>query len=219
MVLRLSGGRRLQSPRGDVARPTTGRVRSAVMNMLAHELRACRWLELCAGSAIMACEVLQRGAACVVAVERDPGVAAVARSNLAVVAASLSNEGSSMPEVAVIQQDALRFLRSGAVANGIEPFDLIYADPPWTAGLHSPLAAAVAAGGWLAPGGTMIMECGKHAAIEVPRGWRECRRKTYGTSALVLLTSGEPEEKYSSPSGETGPETKNQSLHRGGNPS
>lgn len=193
MVLRLSGGRRLRSPRGDVARPTTGRVRSAVMNMLAQEIRACRWLELCAGSAIMACEALQRGAACVVAVERDPGVAAVARSNLAVVAASLPDDGPSVPEVAVIQQEALRFLRSGAAANAMEPFDLIYADPPWAAGLHSPLAAAVAAGGWLAPGGTMILECGKDAVVEIPTGWQERRRKIYGVSALVLLSSADPE--------------------------
>jgi len=194
MVLRLSGGRRLRSPKGEVARPTTGRVRSAVMNMLAPELRGCRWLDLCGGSAVMACEALQRGAACVVVVERDPRVAAVARANLAVVAASLAKDGPSEPVVAVVQQEALRFLRPGVAANGMEPFDLIYADPPWAAGLHGPLAAAAADGGWLAPGGTLIWECGKDAALEVPRGWRERRRKVYGSSALVFLMSEAPAE-------------------------
>ncbi len=193
MVLRLSGGRRLRSPRGEVARPTTGRVRSAVMNMLAPELRGCRWLELCGGSAVMACEALQRGAACVVVVERDPRVAAVARANLAAVAAALPKDGQSEPVVAVVQQEALRFLRRGAAANGLEPFQLIYADPPWAAGLHGPLATAAAVGGWLAPTGTMIWECGKDTALVVPRGWRERQRRAYGSSELLFLVAEEKE--------------------------
>lgn len=193
MVLRLSGGRRLRSPKGELARPTTGRVRSAVMNMLAPDLRDCRWLELCGGSAVMACEALQRGAACVMVVESDPRVAAVARANLEAVAAGLAKEAQSEPEVTVVQQEALRFLRRGAAANGFEPFDLIYADPPWAAGLHGPLTAAVAAGGWLAPRGTLIWECGKDAAFVVPRGWQEKRRRVYGSSALVFLTFEDPE--------------------------
>lgn len=201
MALRLSGGRRLRSPRGERARPTTGRVRSAVMNMLAPQLRGCRWLELCGGSAVMACEALQRGAACVVVVESDPRVAAVARANLSEVASALAKEGESEdqaePLVAVVQQEALRFLRRGAAANGLEPFDLIYADPPWAAGLHGPLAEAAAAGGWLAPGGTLIWECGKDAAVVIPRGLREQRRKIYGSSALVFLTSEGPEQEQS----------------------
>lgn len=193
MVLRLTGGRRLRSPRGEVARPTTGRVRSAVMNMLAPELRGCRWLELCAGSAIMACEVLQRGAASVVAVERDPRVAAVARANLAAVAGALAKEDRSEPEVVVVQQEALRFLRRGAAANGLGPFDLIYADPPWATGLHGPLALAVASGGWLAPEGTLIWECAKDSALEIPAGWRERQQRIYGASVLVFLMFQERE--------------------------
>jgi 16S rRNA (guanine966-N2)-methyltransferase len=192
MVLRLSGGRRLRSPKGGLARPTTGRVRSAVMNMLAPELRDCRWLELCGGSAVMACEALQRGAACVMVVEIDPRMAAVARANLEAVAAALAKEGRSESVVTVVQQEALRFLRRGAAANGFEPFDLIYADPPWTAGLHAPLTAAAAAGGWLAPGGTLIWECGKDSTVVVPRGWQEKQRRVYGSSALVFLTFEDP---------------------------
>ncbi|MEB3194909.1 MAG: 16S rRNA (guanine(966)-N(2))-methyltransferase RsmD [Cyanobacteriota bacterium] len=189
MVLRLSGGRRLQSPRGEVARPTTGRVRSAVMNMLAPELRGCRWLELCGGSAAMACEALQRGAACVVVVERDPRVAAVARANLSAVAAALAKDGPSEPVVTVVRQEALRFLRRGVAANGLVPFDLIYADPPWAAGLHGPLATAAARGGWLAPGGTLIWECAQDAALEIPSGWQEKQRRAYGSSELVFLAA------------------------------
>ena len=70
MSLRLSGGRRLQSPPGSAARPTAARVRLAVMNLLAAEIPGCRWLDLCSGSGVMACEALRRGASEVVAVEQ-----------------------------------------------------------------------------------------------------------------------------------------------------
>ena len=187
MALRLSGGRRLRSPRGEVARPTTGRVRAAVMNMLAGELRGCRWLDLCGGSGVMACEALQRGAQEVVVVEKDRRVAAVARDNLALAAAGLSHAGGAAPTVEVLEQEALRFLGQGAAASGVGCFDLIYADPPWAAQLHRPLAEAEMAGGWLAPGGTLVWECPRGMAEQPPAGWRERRRRVYGCSEVVLL--------------------------------
>ena len=195
MGLRLSGGRRLRSPKGEVARPTTGRVRAAVMNMLAGELRDCRWLELCGGSGVMACEALQRGAAAAVVVENNRRVADVARANLAAVVSSLAKQGAPAPVVSVVEQEALRFLGRGAAACGLTAFDLIYADPPWAAGLHGPLAEAVAAGGWLAPGGTLVWECGCGMAPQVPAGWRERRRRTYGACELVLLEEKEMGER------------------------
>lgn len=195
MVLRLSGGRRLRSPKGEVARPTTGRVRAAVMNMLAGELQDCRWLELCGGSGVMACEALQRGAAAAVVVEINRQVASVARANLAEVVGALATQGPPKPEVAVVEQEVLRFLGRGAEASGLAPFDLIYADPPWAAGLHGPLAEAVSAGGWLAPAGTLVWECGHGMAPEVPEGWRVRRRRTYGACELVLLEERERGER------------------------
>jgi 16S rRNA (guanine(966)-N(2))-methyltransferase RsmD len=157
------------------------------MNMLAGELGGCRWLELCAGSGVMGCEALQRGAAAVVLVEQDRRVAAVARDNLALVTAGLLKGGGVAPEMAVVEQEALRFLGRGAAVSGQAPFDLIYADPPWAAGLHGPLAEAVAAGGWLAPGGTLIWECDRWAQPPVPAGWHEHRRRAHGGSAVLFL--------------------------------
>lgn len=187
MALRLSGGRRLQSPKGVLARPTTGRVRAAVMNMLASELPGSRWLDLCGGSGVMACEALQRGASVVVVVEKDRRVAAVARKNVRAVVAAPPHRGQLMPEVVVVEQEALRFLAQGPAATGLLPFDLIYADPPWAAGLHRPLAEAVLAGGWLSQGGTMVLECALGTVQSAPKGWRERRRRTYGSTEVVLL--------------------------------
>ncbi len=182
MSLRVSGGRRLQSPPGSTARPTAARVRLAVMNLLAAEVPGSRWLDLCCGSGVMACEALQRGASQVVAVERDRRIAAVARHNLE---ATLGGRAAQRGEV--VQADVLRWLATGPSAPPPIRFDLIYADPPYAAGLHGPIAAAVRAEGWLAPGGTLIWECASDGIPPDPPGWqrRDCRR--YGGTTLVLL--------------------------------
>jgi 16S rRNA (guanine966-N2)-methyltransferase len=194
MALRLSGGRRLRSPKGEVARPTTARMRQAVMNMLAGELGGCRWLELCGGSGVMACEALQRGAEAVVLVERDRRVAEVARANLEAVAAGLgpgaqTGLGRDAPSVTVevVMEEALRFLERGAQASGRGVFDVIYADPPWQAQLHAPLARAVARGRWLAPEGTLILEGDSTAHLPIPPGWQEQRRRAHGGSLVLFL--------------------------------
>lgn len=183
MTLRLSGGRRLQSPPGSTARPTAARVRLAVMNLLAARVPGSRWLDLCCGSGVMACEALQRGAAEVVAVERDRRIAAVARANLELVRQGRSTAPEAPPRCRVDGDEVLRWL----ARTDPSPFDLIYADPPYAAGLYVPLAAAVLRGGWLAPGGILVWECASDGVPEVPPGWRCRDQRRYGGSTVVLL--------------------------------
>jgi len=177
--LRLSGGRRLQSPPGAVARPTASRVRLAVMNLLAPRLAGSRWLDLCCGSGVMACEALQRGVAEVVAVERDRRVAAVALANLELVAASLPPPAS----VALHRREVLHWLGSEKPSQ----FDLIYCDPPYRAGLHGAVAEAVLREGWLAPEGLLLWECGSDALPSVPAGWKVRDQRRYGGTTLMVL--------------------------------
>jgi 16S rRNA (guanine966-N2)-methyltransferase len=184
MSLRLSGGRKLLSPAGDRARPTPSRVRSAVFNMLAPRLAGCRWLDLCSGSGVMACEALQRGAAAVVAVEQDRRIAQVVRANLAAVATGL---GPSAGHWQVHVGDGRQYLRR-PVSQGLgESFDLIYADPPYAGGLYGPLAAGVHQGGWLSPEGLLLLECASDGCPELPGPWELLERRRYGgTSVLVF---------------------------------
>ncbi len=179
MSLRLSGGRKLRSPPGQTARPTTARVRLAVMNLLADDVAGARWLDLCCGSGVMGCEALQRGAAAVLAVDRDRRMAATARANLEAV-----RQGLNHPTTAeVVSADLPTWLARSAAG----PFDLIYLDPPYTSGLHAPITTALAAGQWLAPGGRLIWECSSGAWPELPADWHEEDRRRYGGSGLVLL--------------------------------
>ena len=184
MSLRVSGGRRLRSPKGDLARPTSSRVRLAVINLLAPRLAGARWLDLCCGSGAMACEALQHGVAEVVAVERDRRIAAVARANLEAVRGGRAGEGGAdAPAVRVDVEEVQRWLGRSCAT----PFNLIYADPPYAAGLHAPIAAAVMRGGWLAPGGVQVWECASDAVPELPPGWQLRDQRRYGGSTVVVL--------------------------------
>ena len=181
MSLRLSGGRKLQSPPGDRARPTASRVRLAVMNMLSIRLAGCRWLDLCCGSGVMACEAMQHGAMSVVAVEQDRRIAQVAKSNLALVAAGLNRSAECW---SVHCQDAIHWLRQQPEGR----FDLIYCDPPYQAGLYGPVAVAVADGRWLNPDGLMLWECASSNVPSVPEGWVLEQQRRYGSTTVLLLS-------------------------------
>ena len=183
MTLRLSGGRRLQSPPGSTARPTPARVRQAVMNILAADLPGSRWLDLFCGSGVMGCEALQRGASNVLAVDQDRRMTATARANLEAVAA-----GHSAPmNVRVLQQEVVSWLQAGRQKAHQDAFALIYADPPYASGLYGAVAQAIAMGGWLEPGGLLVLECATAQRPALPAGWLLHKEKRYGTSSVLVL--------------------------------
>jgi 16S rRNA (guanine(966)-N(2))-methyltransferase RsmD len=155
------------------------------MNLLADRLPGCRWLDLCSGSGVMACEALQRGAGRVVAIEQDRRIAAVARANLATVVRGLRHPGG---EAELHCGEVIRWLRRGCAG---EEFDIAYADPPYAAGLYATIAEALLAGGWLRPGGLLLWECATKEPPPLPEGWQAVDRRHYGSSSVVLLTPAE----------------------------
>ena len=107
--LRLTNGRRLISPPSLATRPTTSRVREALMNILAPRLRGSRWLDLCCGSGVMGCEAIERGAVAVTAVDRDARCTKICEQNLK----TLSGASQSELEIKVVRADLLSWLKKG----------------------------------------------------------------------------------------------------------
>ena len=192
MSLRLSGGRRLNSPPGHTARPTPSRVRLAVMNMLAFDVPGCRWLDLFCGSGVMGCEALQRGAAAVVAVDQEQAMTSTSRANLEITARGLD----SQPTIAVVGQEVQHWLQAGRAKAQLQPFDVVYADPPYSASLYGPVASAVREGDWLQSKGTLLLEC---SSTDIPdlagqafSGWELVKQKRYGSSTVLVLELSRP---------------------------
>jgi len=108
-------GRRVPVPAGDI-RPTSERARQAFFNIVGSRIGGARFLDLFAGSGIFSFEAVSRGAQSSTAVERDRRkVEAIAR---------LAKEWS-VP-VAATEGEALATLPRLR-----EPFDIVYADPPY----------------------------------------------------------------------------------------
>lgn len=185
MSLRLSNGRRLLSPPGDRARPTAARVREALFNQLQGDVAGRSWLELCCGSAAMSCEALLQGAERVLAVEQDRRLALVARRNLLALGEAYDGRWQ------VVTADVRRWLnrcddRAGDRCD--ESFDLVYADPPYRAGLYGSVLEGLEAGGWLSPRGRVWLEAAANEPPSLPIGWRELRQRRYGSTVLLEVT-------------------------------
>ena len=66
-----------------------------------------------------------------------------------------------------------------------EPFDLIYADPPYAAGLYAPIIELITAGGWLKSDGQLLLECSTNDRPLPPKGWQQKRERRYGRSQVL----------------------------------
>jgi 16S rRNA (guanine966-N2)-methyltransferase len=142
-------GRRLKSPAGLTTRPTGGRVRQTLFDILAPEVPGCRFLDAFAGSGGVGLEALSRGAARVVLVDKAvPAIQAI-RENAAI----LAEEGG---EVEVFRQDARTAVV--ALARRGRRFDIVYLDPPYDSELYEPMLEALGEGPLLAGEGVVVAE-------------------------------------------------------------
>ncbi|MEO6256580.1 MAG: 16S rRNA (guanine(966)-N(2))-methyltransferase RsmD [Sphingomicrobium sp.] len=169
-------GRRLHAPPGMDTRPTADRVRETLFSMLTSRLGGfdgLRVADLFAGSGALGLEALSRGAAFACLVEKDASAAAAIKANAA--------ELGALDRVRVIGGSALALPRS-------DPFDLVLADPPYAAGSGTAAVRAVAAAGWLVPGGWMAIETARGETVE-PGDWTIDAERGVGRAKLTILRS------------------------------
>jgi 16S rRNA (guanine966-N2)-methyltransferase len=167
-------GRTIEAPPGQGTRPTADRVRETLFSMLASRLgsfEGLRVADLFAGSGALGYEALSRGAISATFVESDAKAAAVIRRNAAKLRAS--------DRIYLFSGSALALPKS-------EPFDLIFADPPYSVGAGRKVVQAVANAGWLAPGGWMSIETAKGDTVDAPNLTIEAERDA-GRARLTLL--------------------------------
>ena len=174
---------------GKAVRPTQDRVRQALFSALATRIAECRFLDLFAGSGAVGLDAWSRGAGRVVWVERDPRVARVLQANVQGLCAP-GGDGTES-RVQVVRADALRFLEKG---QGLGPFDLIFADPPYDRdgerGWLERILAALNESPLLAGQGLVIMEQSARETPILAAGWRLLAERSYGETVLRTLCRG-----------------------------
>lgn len=172
-------GRALFAPPGSTTRPTSDRVRESIFNILAHgdyALEGARVIDLFAGTGAMGLEALSRGAVHALFVEEAAAARAAIRRNVE----ALNLTGRTR----TFRRDATSL---GPIPSGIKPFDLAFLDPPYDRGLLPPSLEGLGANAWLTMGATVVAEMRNGEAVEIPSGFSEADRRTYGETTVVFL--------------------------------
>ncbi len=164
-------------------RPTSDRMREALFNLLVHgdygsppPPEGRRVLDLFAGTGALGLEALSRGAARAVFVDDHAPARALMRENVA----ALGLGGVTK----IWRRDATRL----GPCQGA-PFDLVFLDPPYRAGLAEAALDAARTGGWLAPGAVLVLELAAEETPPAPDWLTLADRRRYGDTQILVFTT------------------------------
>jgi 16S rRNA (guanine966-N2)-methyltransferase len=175
-------GRNLAAPASRDIRPTADRLRESVFNILIHAydnpVQDARVLDLFAGTGALGIEAVSRGAKFTLFVDNGAEARALLRNNVE----SLGLGGVTK----VYRRDATDL----GPAHPVEPFSLVFLDPPYGKGLAEKALASLRDGGWLTPGALVVVEEAKTAGFAAPEGFVELERRAYDDTEFAFLRPG-----------------------------
>ena len=140
-------GRKLDFATAPDLRPTPDRVRETLFNWLQGHLRDARCLDLFAGSGALSFEALSRGAKQVTLVENNPQAIKQLRENIQL----LQTEKAEL-----YQADAFLYMEN--LEPNLQPFDLIFLDPPFRQSYLPKLLTSIIEKKLLSPEGLVYLE-------------------------------------------------------------
>ena len=172
-------GRNLATPASQAIRPTADRLRESLFNILIHAyddpIENARVLDLFAGTGALGIEAVSRGAAFALFVDNGAEARALLRNNVE----ALGLGGVTK----VFRRDATNL----GPAHPLDPFSLVFLDPPYGKGLAEKALSSLRDGGWLVPGALLVVEEAKAAGFVAPEGFDELERRAYDDTEFVFL--------------------------------
>jgi 16S rRNA (guanine966-N2)-methyltransferase len=177
-------GRPLAAPKSSAIRPTTDRTRESLFNILSHSypesLDGTRVLDLFSGTGALGIEALSRGARFCLFVEESAEGRGLLREN----AEALSLQGKTR----IFRRDATDLGPAAAV----DPFDLVFADPPYGKGLGERALISATENGWLVDGALIILEEAAAANISLAAPFEPLESRAYGESVIRIFRWNAP---------------------------
>ena len=172
-------GRNIASPQTQAIRPTADRLREALFNILIHAydnpVLDARVLDLFAGTGALGIEAVSRGAAFTLFVDNGAEARALLRNNVE----ALGLGGVTK----VYRRDAA----SLGPAHPVEPFSLVFLDPPYRMKLAEKALGSLRDGGWLTPQALLVVEEHKAAEFVAPEGFEQLERRAYDDTEFTFL--------------------------------
>ena len=191
--LKLISGKRIESPLNQQTRPTSSRVREAIINILGNKLEEASWLDLCSGSGSMACEAIQKGVKRILAIEKQRYTAKTCKRNLL----DVTNTINHSIHTQVICNELISFLKKGPKNKKIEfskdsqsndtKFDFVFLDPPYESGLYELAQELLLSKKWIKESTTLICECSSKTMPKIHNGWKLKKERFYGSTCLIFL--------------------------------
>ena len=182
--MRITGGRfsgRIVTCPPGVIRPAMDRMRESMFSILGN-LQELSFLDLFAGSGVVALEALSRGALKAVLVEKDGGKRKTILENLKI--ATEDAEFARAGQVRLIIQPVERVLRAG-----MDRFDIVHIDPPFPMKGKDRLLSLADKAGQPAAGGTLMIHYPSEDRLPEETGnLRLYDKRTYGRSHLAFYT-------------------------------
>ena len=93
----------------------------------------------------------------------------------------MSRRWASRRSTRIFRRDATKL----GPAHPIEPFSLVFLDPPYGKGLAEKALTSARDGGWLTPDALIVVEEAVEAAFKAPEGFEEIERRDYDDTEFV----------------------------------
>lgn len=185
-------GLKLETPKGEATRPTSARVRAAILNLLQPDLEDALVLDLFAGSGALGIEAVSRGARGAVFVEKASAALACLRKNVTELERRATKQNLAPPEVTLVARDvavALETLGPGG------RFDIICMDPPYAKAVDWLERVGPVLAGLARETAVFVFESASEDAERIAAvaaregfGWRIERTKEYGDTMVTTWT-------------------------------
>lgn len=175
-------GRRIAMAEGTDIRPTSGRTREAIFNILTHgsfgrngesPLVDKRVVDIFCGSGGLGLEALSRGAAHVTFIDRNPHSLSLAREN--------AERFKETETTSFIRSDSTQ------LPPAPHPCTVVFADPPYNKGMAAPALESLRKNGWLEQNALVVLELSAHELLHIPAGYELMDERRYGNSKVLIL--------------------------------
>ena len=165
-------GLNLFSPDNDDVRPTTGRIKEDMFNIISAYIPDAHFLDLFSGSASVGIEAISRGAEKAYFVDNSNSSISLIKKNI--------TKAKLTDEVNVVRSDAKRFLQSTR-----EKFDVVFIDPPYKYQSVVELIQIILDRNIINEDGILVLEQGlSFNPSDIPLELELFREKKYSSTAM-----------------------------------
>jgi 16S rRNA (guanine966-N2)-methyltransferase len=172
-------GRALVAPKTQAIRPTADRLREALFNILMHAygdpVSGARVIDLFAGTGALGFEALSRGAKFAQFVDDGAEARALLRQNVEALGVAAVTK--------IFRRDATKL----GPAHPVEPFSLVFLDPPYGKGLAEKALVSAHEGAWLTNDALIVVEEAAEASFKAPENFEDLERRKYDDTEFAIL--------------------------------